>query len=636
MLTELKRLYGQDADWKVPEQYDAVKALVDLERDVIVALRTGAGKTAVAILPSFVEDGYTVIVVPLVALMEDWVRRLDALGVKYERYLGAKKPDLDGKAKLILVSSDMAKLPNFNRAIVALDNHKPVLRYVVDEAHYYFADYTFRPGALGNPFQLRHFPAQMVLMSATIPKPAADYLIDQFVLHRPLRIASFSVREDLGIYMRAACKDLQEMIEDTQLVIEDEAKHMKENDRFLIFVTSHADGNQAAETLNLPLYYANSKAHKITDEKRQEIYHSWISGKSAGLVTTNALAAGNDYPHVRYTIHLGVPHDLVTFEQQRGRAGRDGNLASNFIIPLRYARKIDKAAIHPKYGDLRGLQAMSDLVYKSVGREHPESCLMFHASRFIDGVGKTCSDMGEDGDPCSSCAERKFSQHFFKPIHGLKNSIEGIQVASDIPAPSLPKNKSLPWTGSIATADSKRKLQEAFGNVTEQSVKRTGQLLDARFAKLKVFTDLFEIVGDVCGFCLASKVPNPTKHSMWLCPSATKEQKEIFQQVKLKVKYPEGVKGPCFRCHIASMGEDALHAQFTKGQIGCTHMDLVLPLAFAIHQIPDLHERAKAHLKPKQGWNTVAAFIQWFPSAHPEWEWQSMAILKWFSEYYLQ
>jgi len=80
----LQRLYGPEAQWKIQEQRDAIEALLKLQGDVAIALPTGIGKTAIAIIPSFVESGYTIIILPLIALKEDWIWKLTELNVPFE------------------------------------------------------------------------------------------------------------------------------------------------------------------------------------------------------------------------------------------------------------------------------------------------------------------------------------------------------------------------------------------------------------------------------------------------------------------------------------------------------------------------------------------------------------------------
>jgi hypothetical protein len=75
-----------------------------------------------------VEQGITVFVLPLIALIEDWERRLKHLGLEYERFGGSENPELKGNSKIILVTSDMAKRPEWKTAIAILDQRCPVLR----------------------------------------------------------------------------------------------------------------------------------------------------------------------------------------------------------------------------------------------------------------------------------------------------------------------------------------------------------------------------------------------------------------------------------------------------------------------------------------------------------------------------
>ncbi|KAJ3527051.1 hypothetical protein NMY22_g9922 [Coprinellus aureogranulatus] len=107
MLAQLRKLYGPQASWRSSEQREAVDQVLRVERDVIVALPTGIGKSIIAILPSQVEQGITVIVISLTALVEDWKRRLTSFKIEFEHFEGAEGPDLVGGANIILVSSDV-------------------------------------------------------------------------------------------------------------------------------------------------------------------------------------------------------------------------------------------------------------------------------------------------------------------------------------------------------------------------------------------------------------------------------------------------------------------------------------------------------------------------------------------------
>jgi bloom syndrome protein len=127
LLDSLKELYGPDASWKDKLQYDGVEALLALERDVILAAKTGGGKTLMPVLATCIKNVYTVIVLPLKSLMDNWETRLQGFGIPYEWWMGAERPYLDGCHNLILVSSDMAKKGTFKKVISELNAKRPWL-----------------------------------------------------------------------------------------------------------------------------------------------------------------------------------------------------------------------------------------------------------------------------------------------------------------------------------------------------------------------------------------------------------------------------------------------------------------------------------------------------------------------------
>lgn len=109
--------------------------------------------------------------------------------------------------------------------------------------------------------------------------------------------------------------------------------------------------------------------------------------------------------------------------------------------------------------------------------------------------------------------------------------------------------------------------------------------------------------------------------------------------LKYSIKYPTK-GGPCWKCHIASMGEDALHPPFERGvQVRCENRNLFIGLAYAIFVTPDLHLRAERYFKPRESgkaWESVQQFGEWLGTQNDEWRWQSMALMKWTAEHVLK
>ncbi|KAJ6614085.1 hypothetical protein B0H10DRAFT_2221697 [Mycena sp. CBHHK59/15] len=151
-------------------------------------------------------------------------------------------------------------------------------------------------------------------MSATIPPGAELFLQKQFMLVNPTRLSTLSERAELRVIIEKPCSDFAQQITVAKQCISNitQRSGWAPRHRFLVFVTRTEDGQRAAKALGLPFYHAG-----IKEEEREKMYSNCVAGLSPGIVVTTALGAGTDYPNVLFTIHLGLPFDLVMFEQQR-------------------------------------------------------------------------------------------------------------------------------------------------------------------------------------------------------------------------------------------------------------------------------------------------------------------------------
>ncbi|KZP18977.1 P-loop containing nucleoside triphosphate hydrolase protein, partial [Athelia psychrophila] len=164
------------AQWRSSAQRALLVETLDMRSDVLAILPTNGGKSMAYIVPSIVEGGYTAAVIPLKSLMADTERKLRDMGVDFEKY--RKGQSIGGEAKLILVSIENARTPEWRKAISELDNRVPdtrVSRIVIDEAHFAFTASDFRD-ALRNLKEMRTHSMQFVLLSATIPPQSENHV----------------------------------------------------------------------------------------------------------------------------------------------------------------------------------------------------------------------------------------------------------------------------------------------------------------------------------------------------------------------------------------------------------------------------------------------------------------------------
>lgn len=405
MLSLLRGLYGSSSNWECAEQQDALEAVMKLESDIIVAIGAGVGKSAIALLPTIYEDGYTVIVLGLRSLMED---RLQKLALPFERYTGANHGDLAGNHNLILVSADCIQDAKWKGRLGMLNQQRPVLRIIVDEVHQYLTEVQFRSKAFGTPFGARSVPCQLVLMSSSLPPSSIPHLTDIFGLRNPIVFRTPALSRHIIFRFH----ELTSQLSPREKVI---LKYIKtweagalanDKDRYLIFVTCWEDGKDLSELLGCPFYHGSKTVGGFSDRERKDMVDGWRNGKTRHgiLVATSALlSAGLDYPSVRLAFFVNLPADMITFYQQSHQVACDGHAGSCIVLtkpgPVRKLKNPD-----PILDRMRGVKEMM--------RFGPTKCLRYQLSNFLNGEGLDCYDIWNDHEPCGVCHECKFDIFF--------------------------------------------------------------------------------------------------------------------------------------------------------------------------------------------------------------------------------
>ncbi|KAJ6514453.1 hypothetical protein C8R47DRAFT_962093, partial [Mycena vitilis] len=313
------------ADWRDMDQYNMARECAALTRDIMLTTCTGSGKTLALLATVVREKGVTVIICPLASLLDDWERRLKRYKVGYEVFESESNPFL-GNHNVVLVSADGSKKKTWQPAVNKISQRVTVIRVVGDEGHMWGLDREFRPEAFGQPYQLRLFPFQLVIMSATVSKAMEHFLQIEFGMGKNfVRIGSAgSHRPELRLVVESTHRDIPSQTKRVSKLLAAMRKTKKPNDRYIVFVNTSSDVSKGvARDLGAELYHSGS-GDEASKQKRQRIFKQWLEGKTDLLVCTSALGAGMDYSSVRGTFHIGTTFDISSFEQQRGRAGRDG------------------------------------------------------------------------------------------------------------------------------------------------------------------------------------------------------------------------------------------------------------------------------------------------------------------------
>ncbi|KAF9003690.1 hypothetical protein BDQ17DRAFT_1355714 [Cyathus striatus] len=574
MLVYLRKLYGTDASWTIDEQRDAVYSMMALEQDVFVVLKTGVGKTAIALIPSMHEDGYSVIIIPLISLLEDWKRRMASLGIGYEHFEGAGNPQLTGDFNIILVSSDVVMGDSWISATASL--RKNILRFIFDEVHLYFTDRDFRPKPFLHAYTLRsRHPCQMVLMSATIPRNAREWLSTEFILKDPILITSSCARPELKYVIMAFHFGFTSMVNNVKRWISQTSMlyRWSPEDRYLVFVKSVVQAKSVAEHMNLNCYHANSTPHPISDEDRKSRMEDFLAGKDnkIGLVCTSALSAGFDYRHVRATIHVGTPPDMIM-------AGRDGKLAHCMVVPN------GRSTVQNAFSEMR------------LTKRWPSTCIRFQMSLLLDGQGKDCLALGLSYQTCSTCDDHQ----------------RGVVVAPKLQSELV---KTISVHESTAVQDSsktvqKRRLEDAFGPVAEKALKRSTVEISKLSAELEIYTRFLKKAKGQCGACNVHGISTTgSLHSLDFCPSIQNFENHLF--IVGNITYPRMYLGkpwvgPCWSCHVHSFGSNTLHLPFTNPRIHPIPETYMIGFLIAIWEVPTLRSSFASYLG--QTWHSIADY----------------------------
>ncbi|NWR82453.1 RECQ5 helicase, partial [Furnarius figulus] len=435
----LRKVFGFES-FKTPLQESATMTVARGEKDVFVCMPTGAGKSLCYQLPAVLAVGITIVISPLIALIQDQVDHLLALKIKVcslnsklsaqEKKtiladLASEKPQV----KLLYITPEMAAASSFQPTLNSLVSRNLLSYLVIDEAHCVSQwGHDFRPDYLRLGTLRTRIPSTpCVALTATATQQVQEDIVAALKLKQPL--ATFKTpcfRSNLfyDVQFKELLADPYANLKDFCLkALEAKGTSGVYSGCGIVYCRMRDVCDQLAIELSYRGVKAKAYHAGLKAADRTSIQNEWMEEKIPVIVATISFGMGVDKANVRFVAHWNIAKSMAGYYQESGRAGRDGKPSCCRLYYSRNDR--DQVSFLIK-------KELSNIQEKKGALKESDKAVM----TAFDAIVNFCEELGcrhaaiakyfgDATPPCNKCCD------FCKNPGAVKRQLESLERCSN-------------------------------------------------------------------------------------------------------------------------------------------------------------------------------------------------------------
>lgn len=302
-------------------------------RDTLGVMPTGAGKSICYQVPALLREGISIVISPLISLMQDQVTSLVQSGIRaayINSSLTARQLDAvmrnaeNGMYKLIYAAPERLE----SEAFLSFAEKADISMITVDEAHCISQwGQDFRPSYMNIPRFIERLPRRPVVtaFTATATDRVRQDIVRLLDMNDPYTLVTGFDRKNLYFEVRTPSDryaDLKRLIE----------KYSAEGRSGIVYCSTRKNVENISGKLSAEGFSVTSYHGGMGESEKALNQEDFIYDRKNVMVATNAFGMGIDKSNVSYVIHYNMPKDVESYYQEAGRAGRDGSPADCILL----------------------------------------------------------------------------------------------------------------------------------------------------------------------------------------------------------------------------------------------------------------------------------------------------------------